>query len=133
MADVGRPSKFTEERRNAILKAISKAIPYELAAMANGIREETLYAWINRGWQEEADEIDGEYYQFSKAIKQIEMTRITHHKDKIASNCDRWQADAWILERRWYKYYGANVQQNEMNERLKKMEELIQSQHEQGK
>jgi hypothetical protein len=123
MADIGRPSKFTPERRKAILCAIAKAIPYQLAAEANGIREETLYAWINRGWQEEADEIDGEYYEFSKSIKKIEMDRITHHKDKIASNCDRWQADAWILERRWYKHYGSNVHLNEMEDRLKKVEE----------
>lgn len=123
MADVGRPLKFTPERRKAILQDIADAIPYQLAAEANGIREETLYHWIRHGWDDEENGIESDYVEFSQAIKKIEVERIKRHSNKVSDNVDRWQADAWMLERRWYKHYGSNVHLNEMEERLKKIEE----------
>lgn len=122
MADVGRPLKFTPERCKAILQDIADAIPYQLAAEANGIREPTLYHWINHGWDDIENNIESDYAEFSKAIKKIEVERIKRHSNKVSDNVDRWQADAWMLERRWYKHYGSNVHLNEMEERLKKIE-----------
>lgn len=122
MTNVGRPLKFTPERRLAILTDISNAIPYELAAMANGIRWETLYAWIRKGWEDEANEIESEYSLFSQDIKRIERDRIRMHTEKISANVERWQSDAWMLERRWYKYFGSNVHLHELEERMKKVE-----------
>lgn len=121
--EVGRPSKFTPERRNAILEDISNRIPYALAAEANGICEETLYDWLKHGLIDQAACIDSEYAQFSKAIKRAEVLKIVEHTNKIATNIDRWQADAWLLERRWYKYFGANAQLNELNARMDKIEQ----------
>lgn len=125
MSEAGRPIKYTPERLAAILKSISNRIPYELAAEANGIRECTLYAWINQGWDEKEQGLDTPLAKFSEDIKDIEQQRIARHLDKMDANVERWQSDAWILERRWFKYFGANVQLKEMDERLKKMEELL--------
>lgn len=120
--DIGRPSKFTPERRSAIIDAISHRIPYEFAAEANGICEATLYEWIRTGHVHQAENNDSEYARFSQDIKKAESLKIRHHMDIIAERPERWQADAWLLERRWPKHYGANSQVNELNERLSKLE-----------
>ncbi len=120
--DVGRPSKFTPERRAAIIDAISHRIPYEYAAEANGICEETLYEWLRIAKIDRASGIDSEYTKFSEDIKRAEMQRMREHSDIIAARPERWQADAWMLERRWHKHYGPNAQLNELNQRLAKLE-----------
>ncbi len=130
MSEAGRPIKYTPERLSAILKSISNRIPYELAAEANGIRETTLYAWLRQGWDELDEGLDTPLARFSQAIKDIEQQRINGHLDKMDANIERWQSDAWILERRWFKYFGANVQLKEMDERLKRMEAMISNKEE---
>lgn len=119
----GRPSKFTPERRSAIVDAISHRIPYEMAAEANGICLETLYEWLRIGKAHRMSGIDSEYTIFSESLKRAEMTRVREHTDMIAAKPERWQADAWLLERRWHKHFGANAAINELNERLSKLED----------
>lgn len=120
--DVGRPSKFTPERRSAIVDAIRNRIPYEFAAEANGICEETLYEWLRIGRLHRSEGVDSDYTQFSEDIKRAEMQRIREHNDIIAARPERWQADAWILERRWHKHYSSNAQLNELNNRMARIE-----------
>ena len=120
--DIGRPSKFTPERRSAIIDAISHRIPYQYAAEANGISERTLYDWLNTAKVHELEGIESDYTEFSQSIKRAEMTRMREHTDMIAAKPERWQADAWLLERRWPKHFGANAQVNELNQRLTNLE-----------
>lgn len=120
----GRPSKFTPERRAAIINDISHRIPYELAAEANGISGSTLYEWLKIGKDHIDEGIESDYTMFSEALKRAEMNKVREHNEKIASNVDRWQADAWLLERRWHKHYGANAQLNELNSKLDKLMEI---------
>ena len=122
ITDVGRPTKFTPERRSAIIDAIAHRIPYEYAAEANGICEATLHDWLNTAKAHRLQGIESDYTQFSEAIKRAEMTRMREHSDMIAAKPERWQADAWLLERRWPKHYGPNSQLNEMNQRLSRLE-----------
>lgn len=119
--NIGRPSKFTPERCAAIVDAISHRIPYELAAEANGISERTLFYWIELGYQHQIEGLDTEYTAFLQSIKKAEMTKIREHSDIIAARPERWQADAWILERRWPKHYGNNILLKELNEKMNKM------------
>ena len=114
----GRPSKFTPERCSSIIDAISHRIPYEYAAEANGINEDTLNEWINIGKKHNAEGKETEYSKFSVAIKKAEMEKIRGHCDMIAAKPERWQADAWLLERRWHKHFSANAQLNELNYKL---------------
>lgn len=118
----GRPSKFTPERRAAIVDAIRNRIPYEYAAEANGICEATLYIWLDQAKTHQAQGIDSEYTIFLEDIKRAEMQRMREHSDMIAAKPERWQADAWLLERRWPKHYGPNAQLNELNQRLSRIE-----------
>lgn len=117
----GRPTKFTPERRSAIIDAISHRIPYEYAALANGISEQTLYNWIDVAKYHLDQGIDSDYTTFFEDIKRAEMVRIREHSDMIASKPERWQADAWMLERRWHKHYGPNAQLNELNHKLDRL------------
>lgn len=118
---IGRPSKFTPERRAAIIDDIEHHIPYTLAAEANGIAERTLFYWLELGAKHLDDGITSDYADFLQAIKRAEKTKISEHARKINDNVERWQADAWLLERRWYKHFGANAQLNEVNQKLDKL------------
>lgn len=119
----GRPSKFTSERCADIIKAISRRAPYALAAEAAGISERTLFYWLEEGAKDLSQNIDSDYARFLQSIKKVEMQKIIEHTDIIAARPERWQADAWLLERRWYKYFGASVPVIELNERLERLEE----------
>lgn len=119
---IGRPSKFTPERCSSIIDAISHRIPYEMAAEANGISGSTLYEWLKTGNDQRNLGMETEYTIFSEALKRAEMQKVREHTDMIAAKPERWQADAWLLERRWYKYFGPNAQLNDLNNRLSKME-----------
>lgn len=119
--DIGRPTKFNPERCAAIVDAISHRIPYELAAEANGIAERTLYYWMDLGYQDQLAGKDTEYSDFLQSIKRAEMTRIREHSDIISARPERWQADAWMLERRWPKHYGNNILLKELNDKMNKM------------
>jgi len=121
---MGRPSKFTPERRQAIIDAISKRVPYEFAAEANGICEETLYEWLRTAKEHRKQGITSDFTDFSEAIKQAELSKIVEHNEKISSNVDRWQADAWMLERRWYKHFGTNAPLIELNKRAERIQEI---------
>ena len=114
----GRPSKFTEKIRNDIIDAISHRIPYEMAAEANGINVETLYDWLRTAKQHRDEGITSDFTVFSEALKKGEMTRVREHCDMIAAKPERWQADAWLLERRWHKHFSANAALGELNTKL---------------
>jgi len=119
--ETGRPSKFTEKRRNDIIDAISHRIPYEMAAEANGISAETLYEWLRIAKSHRDDNIDSDYTVFSEALKRGEMTRVREHTEMIAAKPERWQADAWLLERRWHKHFSTNAGLGELNDKLDRL------------
>lgn len=119
----GRPSKFTPERRAAIVAAIAKSIPYEYAAEANGIAESRLYEWLKQGISDRDNGIDSDFAKFQEDIKKAELNRITKHIDKINAGDDKWVCDAWMLERRWWKHYSKSAPILDFESRLKKMEE----------
>lgn len=114
----GRPSKFTPERCAAIVESIRNRVPYEYAAEGNGISEATLYVWLGIARGHQAEGIESDYTIFLEAIKRAEMDRIVEHNNNIAKHIEKWQGDAWLLERRWHKHYGSNAQLNELNRKL---------------
>lgn len=118
---IGRPSKFTPKIRGDIIDAVSHRIPYQMAAEANGITLSTLYEWFKIGRQHSEEGITSDYTIFSEALKRAEMQRVREHTDMIAAKPERWQADAWLLERRWHKYFSPNAGLLELNEKLDKL------------
>ena len=75
----GTPPKYTPERLKAILADINDRIPYELAAESNGIRERTLYRWINQGWDELEQGLDTPLATFCQDLRKAEKKRIKMH------------------------------------------------------
>jgi hypothetical protein len=121
----GAPIKYTPERLRSILNDIEGYVPYEIAAEANGIRERTLYAWIEQGKMEQDKNLETPLAKFSQDLKAIEANKIKRHFRKIDENVERWQGDAWILERRFHKHFGANALLREQEERLKAVEDKV--------
>jgi len=114
----GRKTKLDKNKIDAILLSVSKRVPYEIAAYACGVTYQTLYNWINTGKEHLQKGLDTDHARFVQALYQVEQEKIIYHSDKIADNIERWQSDAWMLERRWAKHYGPNAQVNELNEKL---------------
>jgi hypothetical protein len=81
-----------------------------------------LFYWLEEGIRDLDNNIDSEHATFLQSIKRAEMQKVMEHTDMIAAKPERWQADAWLLERRWPKHFGANAQVNELNERLARLE-----------
>lgn len=120
---VGRPDKFTPARRAAIIDSIANKIPYVLAAEANGICESTLYSWLDTGRKDQQAGIPSDYADFFEAIKSTEQEKIKKLLDVIEKNHKRWQATAWILERRWWKLFSSSAAVIEFNRKLDQMEQ----------
>lgn len=118
----GRPPIFDSKIAKAIIEDISNRIPYSLAAEANGICEATLYAWINDGIKDRKAGIKSEKAAFSEGIKKAERKKIQEHLDAIKEKPKNWQADAWILERRWHKHFSPNAAILDFEKRLKQLE-----------
>jgi hypothetical protein len=119
----GQPTKFTKERREAIIKSIRLGVPYIIAAEANGLSERRLYEWIVIGQKNIDNGIDDDFAKFTQSLKENEQKKIIEQLEHVNNREERWQANAWILERRWWKHFSSNASVVEFEERLKKMED----------
>lgn len=116
---VGCPSKFTEEVKEKLLYAISKGAPYELACDYAGITYSCLKEWKIKGDSEKYPEFAAFLAKLKEARGQTALVWLEKIDEAMAQS---WQAAAWKLERRFYKYYSNHAQMIEQEERLKKLE-----------
>ena len=123
---IGRPSKFTPDRRKAILHAISKHVPYEIAAKANGVSPRRFWEWKAMGEKDLDNEVDSDFAAFSQAINEIEQNKIISHSDIIERGPKNWQANAWLLERRWWQHFGVNAPLIEFKKQLDEMRAMME-------
>lgn len=118
----GRPPTFSPELCESIIADVKKAIPYHLAAEANGIHANTLGYWLRQGKADLENNESTEKAQFycnvKKAIKEV----LDELLAKIRVGGNGWQGSAWILERRWWKDWSSKVADLDFNERLTKLE-----------
>jgi len=105
----GRPHKITPEIRKIILDSINSALPYEAAAWRAGICEKTLYNWLNKAKADKEAGIESEHLSLLQDIKAIEGNRMQALAESVMGGVDRWQSCAWMLERRWRQFYGADA------------------------
>jgi hypothetical protein len=107
-----------------IVRAIRVGAYKAQAAEAAGVRESTLYNWINRGEDalalameqvEEGDEVsasdvpdkDKAYVEFVESVKRAEASAEVWHLGNIRRHADKnWTASAWYLERTKRDRYG---------------------------
>ncbi len=102
----GRPTKLTPEVQATICETIAAGGTFRAACLRAGISHTTLYGWIERGRNGEA-----EYADFLAAIEKAEGNAITRNLAVInkAAHDGTWQAAAWWLERRYPQEYGRQV------------------------
>lgn len=118
----GRPTKFSHEKIDAILNAISHHTPYRIAAEANGIGERTFYCWLKKGSEDMANGIDNNFTRFLQSLRQIEQRRIIEHLDKILNSEKGHRGCQWILEHVFWKYFSSKVAIIDFNQRLERLE-----------
>ncbi len=93
----GRPTKFTKERKERIIKAIAAGCTYEMAADYAGISRTTLWGWLRKG----EDPKQKSYCTFLNDVKSAEIEGAMVHLGTItAASSKDWKASAWMLERR---------------------------------
>jgi hypothetical protein len=94
-APVGRPSKMTPEKVEAICTYLKQGNTRKTSAILAGIGHSTLYEWME------------EFPEFADTIKRAEEEAIAHHVQTIhAFSQSNWQASAWYLERRRKEDFG---------------------------
>lgn len=123
----GRPDKCTKKICDAILYNVSRRVPRILAAEAQGITSNTFHNWIKTGQEDCENGSNTKYADFFRRLRQVEQELIITHVDRISSAEVGWQANAWITERLFWKYYGQNAPLIELEERIKKMESQVNS------
>lgn len=96
MAKRGRPTKYTPETVKRIIEAIKLGLAYVDAANYGGISFETFNEWRKA------------FPEFSEAIEQASGQAVMACMARIqkSANEGKWQASAWILERRYPNRYG---------------------------
>lgn len=102
---VGRPTSFTPETCQAILKNIEAGLPFEDACtdIPNPITYRTFANW--RAHALEHGETSP-YFQFFQDVQRSETKAKRKHLDRIAAASERdWKASGWILSHRWPEQY----------------------------
>ena len=133
MANIkGAFRKLDPERIEGLINSISRGIPVPIAAPANGIGEATYYNWLVTGLNDLSNNIDSALSQFAQRVKSVQQAKIDRHMSAIDSKPERWQADAWILERSYWKYFSPSAAVVDFEKRLamienSKLKEELQS------
>ena len=101
---IGRPSKFTPERKDRLLYAISLGMSYVRACMLAGISDQTYYNWHRKAT---IDRIP-EYVEFFEQMKIAEIEGELENLEQInvCAKQGSWQAAAHILRCRQPERYG---------------------------
>lgn len=93
-----KPSKLTPETRDRILLFVRNGNTKKAAAEAAGIDEATLYRWIQRG--DAGEHPYGQFVvDFRRAIAEWQAGLVARII-QAATVEGKWQAAAWLLERR---------------------------------
>lgn len=119
--------KCTPVRCQAILDSISRRIPYKIAAHSAGIGATTLYDWLRKGKADLAENVESEYASFAQSVSSVEQERIAEHLDNIRMRLKNWQADAWILERRWPDFFSQSAHLTDLAKKIDFLEKLLMS------
>ena len=97
---MGRPSKLTPERQEAILGFIRAGVPNVRAAQLSGISETTFYEWLSKA-QGKTEKNDARFPEFSESLKEAEAgfiesnLGVIRHCEKRGSctmECPEWLA-----------------------------------------
>jgi hypothetical protein len=104
---VGRPTKFTEETRTAILDALRAGVWASTAAEYAGVTYETFRTWMRRGEDDLLAGSETEYAVFSVAVKQTVASVEVRALGLIQrAAIGDWRAAAWWAQHALPSKYG---------------------------
>ncbi len=127
---MSRLCKLTEDRAKKIIYAIRNNVPHQIAAPAVGLSEKTLEEWLAKGKKDLLNDIDSKFARFTLAVRQAELEKVVDHMQAIETMQKGWQARAWILTRRYAKYFGEHAFQiEELEAKVKVLENMLSSQN----
>ncbi len=96
---LGRPSKLDDLTAQRIVAAVEKGLPRVTAAKLARVHPATLYEWLARGRDGDAD-----YVEFADRVRQAESKGEEALVGVMVQHAaNHWQACAWLLERRHAK------------------------------
>ena len=101
---MARPSKFTEETRQAIIDNLSIGATYKDASEAAGIHYNTFLHWLERGEQAKR----GKFKEFLCAVEQAKADARLNYTKTIAAAAEKgdWRAALEYLKRRDRENWG---------------------------
>ena len=103
----GRECKYTREIGQRIIHAVRKGCFASTAADAVGVRRSTLRDWLYRGARDDAPSQLAKFNRdFHRALADSEIDLVEHVR--IAAH-EKWQAAAWLLERRHPDRWGPKL------------------------
>lgn len=99
-------SKLTLELQTKLVECIEAGLYYDIACDAVGITKTTFWRWMNEG----KANLNAEKKNFYDAIKEAKANCAKNALDAInIHRIKEWTAAAWLLERRFRKYYGKDA------------------------
>ena len=104
----GRKTKLNDARLKKVVDGITAGLPYDTACALAGITYQTFLNWMRAG--EAAG--SGKFFEFFEEVKKAEAIAESIHIKNIkdAGKNGIWQADAWMLERRYPEKWGKKEQ-----------------------
>lgn len=109
---MARPTKFTRETIDRLMRGIRMGLTYELACMHAGIDYNTFNDWRNGKFPRRLDDDQKQLkIEFLDMLTRAEGDSAMRHMSTImqAAAQGDWKAAAWALERRWPHHYGKEV------------------------
>lgn len=121
---MGTKLKLTRDVGSRIVSHIATGAYKKHAAEACGITEQTLHRWIALGLADDAKE---PYKTFAINVRKAEGQDVVDTLKRLSeSGKTDWRADAWKLERKLPKQFGARLNiRTEVEDGVRKVLEMV--------
>jgi hypothetical protein len=104
-----------------IIESVQAGNALSVAASAAGVQSATMRSWLERGAMQKS----GIYHDFRLAVEEAGFQSEERLVGIIANSAlERWDAAAWLLERKWPARWGQRVQVTVEMELQKAMDKL---------
>lgn len=114
---------ISKEVIDAILHDIAQGSPNKHACESHGISEALFYAWIQQGQLElRYQNIETLHTYLVESLRKIEKKEIIDCRNAIKSSDKGHKGAEWTLEHAYWRYFGSNAADIEVNERLERLE-----------
>src|SRR5262245_4393151 len=123
MSRRGRPTKLTPETAAMFTTALRRCAFFQTAAYLAEVDPRTVYRWLARGKREKK----GPHADFCRTVKKALAETQAEALDLIvAAGKTHWQANAWLLERRYPERWSKHGRQiRELKRHIRDLWKLV--------